>query len=400
MENVRISPKKKYKTGSLLGLVIVLAMGFGLYFLLENIRISGNWFNYDTIVSNAANNLFYKFVWFIMNFTEANYYTGFFASIGLISGGFIAWRLEKMGSSKAGIPLCYGDNEWPWIFAAQVLSLFIVVFILDYTIYFNKGYTWIPTFITVVGIPPAAMLLYGPNPKALLTCSILGAIICFPTAFWILNNIIPVLDVPGVIANTLTMALTGIIVCSILKVLPWIRKIPRKPTAREERSEKEIIREMEKPSWFVRRVIADFSEAPFYGNEIVGILVLIGVIIDWLLNTNHVAQGSGALPTIILSQFIGSGVGVFLYFDKFVEKGWYATYVPVVGVGPACVLFFQPTVKVAIVAGVLGGIIGGPLAEFFVDRLPEDYAPTIGNVTGIALATTIVAMTIKYLFGF
>ena len=96
---------------------------------------------------------------------------------------------------------------FPWVLASQLLSLFIAIFILKYTSLFGNGeYTWLPTFITVVGTPPAIMLLYGPSIKALLTGSILGGIMGFPVAFWISNNIIPVLGVPGVVSNVFTMA--------------------------------------------------------------------------------------------------------------------------------------------------------------------------------------------------
>ena len=106
---------------------------------------------------------------------------------------------------------------------------------------------------------------------------------------------------------------------------------------------------------------------------------------------------SGAIPAIILSQFIGSAVGVFLYFNKYVEKGWYGTYVPVVSVGPACVLMFGSSIGVATIAGILGGIIGPPLAEYVSDKLPEGYHPTIGNVTSMGITTIVVSMIIKVL---
>ena len=70
------------------------------------------------------------------------------------------------------------------------------------------------------------MLLYGPSIKALLTGSILGGIMGFPVAFWISNNIIPVLGVPGVVSNVFTMTITGLIVCCIAKALPWMEKVP------------------------------------------------------------------------------------------------------------------------------------------------------------------------------
>lgn len=396
MDNVK-KVRKKYKTGSLSGFIVTLAIGFLIYFVFANIKMSTTWLDYNTIVENAGNNALYKLIWYIMNFTEAQFYAGVFASLGIILGGFVAWRLDVKGSNKAGFPVSYGSNVWPWVFGSQILSLFLAVFVLNYTRFFNEGYTWLPTFITVVGIPPAIMLLYGPSISALLTGSILGGIMGFPVAFWISENIIPVLKVPGVVSNVFTMAITGILVCGICKALPWMKKIPARPIKRIIKSEEEVLKEMEKPSWFVRRVFADFSEAQFYGNEIAGLFVILGVILDWVLNMNHGAYGSGAIPAIILSQFVGSSVGVFLYFDKYVEKGWYGTYVPVVSVGPACVLMFGASIKVAVLAGVLGGIIGPPMAEYFCDRLPEGYHPTIGNVTSMGITTIVVSMILKVL---
>ncbi|MBU5257174.1 hypothetical protein [Tissierella praeacuta] len=397
MENIK-NNKKQYSAGSLAGLIISLGIGFLIYFILSSINVQSSWLDYNTIVANANHNPFYKLIWYIMNFTEAQFYAGVFASLGIIIGGFVAWRLDVKNSKLAGFNVSYGSNLWPWVLASQLLSLFIAIFVLNFTSFFENGeYTWLPTFITVVGAPPAIMLLYGPSIKALLTGSILGGVMGFPVAFWITNNIIPVLGVPGVVSNVFTMAITGILVCGIAKALPWMKKVPSKTLNRPVKSQEETLREMEKPLWFVRRVLADFSEAQFYGNEIAGLFIIIGASLDWILNINHGAYASGAIPAIILSQFVGSSIGVFLYFNKYVEKGWYGTYVPVVSVGPACVLMFGSSVGVAVTAGILGGIIGPPLAEYFCDKLPEDYHPTIGNVTSMGVTTIVVSMIIKVL---
>lgn len=389
---------KEYKTGSLVGLIISIGIGLSIYLALNSINITSNWLDYNTIVANVDDNLFYKFIWYIMNFTEAQFYAGFFASLGVIIGGFIAWRLDVNNSSLRGFDVSYGSNLWPWVFAAQVLSLFIAIFVLNYTRFFSGGqYTWLPTFITVVGIPPAIMLVYGPGLINLLTGSILGGIISFPVAFWISNKIIPLLEVPGVVSNVFTMAITGVLISAICKTLPWMKKREAKALNRPKEAQDQSIEYMKKPLWLVRRVLADFTEAQFYGNEIAGLFLLIGVCLDWLLNMNHGVYGAGVIPGIILSQFVGSAVGVFLYFNKYVEEGWYGTYVPVVSVGPACVLMFGSTIPVAFIAGILGGIIGPPLAEFFIDKLPEDYHPTIGNVTSMGVTTIIVSMVIKVL---
>ena len=179
-----IKTKGKYNKGSVTGFIITVGIGFLIYFVLNNIGRISSWLDYNTIVANAGNNLLYKLVWYIMNFTEPQFYAGFFASIGIILGGFIAWRLDIKNSSLRGFDVSYGSNIWPWVLASQLLSLFIAIFVLNYTRFFNTGeYTWLPTFITVVGPPPAIMLLYGPNIKALLTASILGGIMGFQWLF-------------------------------------------------------------------------------------------------------------------------------------------------------------------------------------------------------------------------
>lgn len=333
-----------------------------------------------------------------MNFTEAEFYAGFFASLGLIIGGIIAWRLDIKNSKLAGFNICYNKNLFPWVLGSQLLSLLLAICVFDFMGFFRSGqYTWLPTFISIVAAPPAIMLIYGPSIVTLLTVSFLGGIMSFPIAFWLMNIITPSLGIPGVVANLFAMTITGILIAGICKTLPWIRKKPTKPLNRAAKSQEQVLEEMRKPLWFIRRVLADFTEPQFYGNEIAGLFLIIGACLDWILNMNHGAYASGAIPAIILSQFIASSVGIFLYFDKYVERGWYPTFVPVVSVGPACVLMFGSSIGVAVTAGVLGAIIGAPLAEYFCDSLPDDYHPTIGNVTSMAVTTIVVSVIIKVL---
>lgn len=390
--------KSKTQIGSFTGLIITLLIGFAVYYILLNINNLSSWLPHETIIANAGENLFYKFVWFLTDFTEPQFFVGVFASLGIILGGFIAWRLDLKDSKYAGFNVSYGSNLWPWVLASQLLTLFLTIFVLNFTKFFLNGeYTWLPTFVMVVGAPPSIILLYGPSFINLITVSIISAFIGFPTAFWIMNNIIPVWKVPGVVSNVFTMALTGIIVAAIMKWLPWVKKVSARSISRHEVPADDLNRQMTKPSWFVRRVFADFSEAQFYGNEIAGVFVILGAILDWILNSGHGAYGSGLIPAIILSQIISSAVGVFLYFDKYVKDGWCATYVPVVSVGPACVLMFGGTLNVILLAGILGGLIGAPLAAFFSGFLPEGFHGTIANVTSMGVSTIIVSMIIAAL---
>lgn len=310
----------------------------------------------------------------------------------VIIGGFVAWMLSMKNSRFAGFDICYGNSSmWPWVLASQVISLSLTIFVFGYIGWFDvEGASWIPTFITVVGAPPSIMLLYGPSIPALLTSSILGGLLCAPIAYWLGNSVIPVLGVPGVVANVSAMAISGIVICYIVKILPFVKPVPIKKYKEEDSAKPEDVYSV---GWAVRRALAEFTEPHFYGNEIASIFLFIGLAVDCLLNGEMVVNGGGTvIGAVLLSQFVGAGIGIFLYAEKFENGGWYATYVPVVSVGPACVLMFGGTIPVALLSGVLGGIMGAPVADFFAGKLPDGVHGTNANVTSMALCTIITAI--------
>lgn len=392
MEKIENANKK---LGSVAGLVISVAIGFLFYFVMKTLGGgSTESYAYASIVDGIADSVPKQLQWFFMDFTEAQFFAGVFAGAGVIVGGFAAWILAMKGSRYAGFDVCYGSSSlFPWVLASQVISLALAIFVFRYIdIFRGDGVTWAATFITVVGAPPAVMLLYGPSISALLTSSMLGGLICAPFATWIGGALITPWGLPGVVGNVLTMAVTGMVVCMVCKVAPWVKKVPVKPHKRAGRQEN-----VYGTGWFVRRVFAEFTEAPFYGNEVASCFVLAGALIDFFICSAHGANGGGVVPAIILSQFVGAAAGIFLYAQKFDNGGWYATYVPVVSVGPACVLMFGGTIPVAVFAGVLGGILGGPVAEFFAGKLPEGVHVTVANVTSMALCTTVTAAVMQVL---
>lgn len=393
-ETVKAQEKPRM-TGSVYGLILCIVIGFLFYFGLTALSGTNQALDYGNIIDGILSSVPKQIAWFFMNFTEAQFYASLFAGIGLIIGGVVAWILALKNSRFAGFDICYGSSTmFPWVLSSQVLSLALAIFVFGYMEGFSDPeVTWIATFITVVGAPPAVMLLYGPSVPALLTASILGGLICAPTAIWIGNSIVTPWNLPGVVANVTTMAVTGILVCMVCKILPWVKKVPVKPHRTANAREEDVYSTV----WFVRRVLADFTEAPFYGNEVAAVFLLLGVTVNTILCGSHGAYGSGAVPAIILSQFVGASVGVFLYAHKFDKGGWYATYVPVVSVGPACVLMFGATIPVAVFAGVLGGILGGPAAQFFAEKLPEDVHVTVANVTSMAICTATTAVVMSAL---
>ena len=392
-----VQTEKKQLTGSVAGLILVIAIGFAFYFLLTLTRGMGSIFTYSDVVTGITARVDKQLLWFLMNFTEPQFYASCFAGGLMILGGFVAWYLARKNSRLSGMDICYGSsNLFPWVLLSQILSAGLAIFVYRYIDLFDVNQTtWVATFISIVGAPPSVVLIYGPSIPALLTSSILAGLISVPVATWLSANVIGSIGVPAVVSNVLTMAIVGVLICTICKVLPWVKKKPIPPHRTTPKPEEDVYR----ASWLVRRCLADFTEAQFYGNEVASVFLLAGIVIDWFLMPGVTAYGDGAnvLPAIILSQFVGTAVGVFLYINKFEKGGWYATYVPVVSVGPACVLLFGGSIPVALMAGGLGGVIGAPLAEFFNTFLPEDVAGTNANVASMVVCTIIVAMTMTFL---
>ena len=382
--------QKSQKFGSVTGLIGIIAIGFAVYFILSltpALNIMPSYEQLITDINTPAGHL----MWFLMNFTEPNFYAGVFSSIFLLIGAVVAWQLSLHKSKYAGFEICYGNaNIWPWIFASQVLSLLLTEYLFGYLKLFDIGSTWIPTFIVLVSVPASMLLIYGPSIKNLITVSVLGAVICTPAAYWI-SQITADWGIPGAANNVLAMYFTGVLAGSICHVLPWMQKVEVKPVYNTNAPEENYY----SASWLMRRTITDLSEPLFYGNDIVAIFLLIGVCIDWILNPALLTGGAMMLPAIILSQFISGGLGVFLYANKYKELGWYATYVPVVCTAPACVLMFGPTMPVIIFSSVLGAVIGAPLAELVNEKKPEYIHGTTGNVMSMALSTILVAVVMK-----
>ena len=379
--------------GSFAGFIIAIAIGFAAYALLS-LLVAGEGLvpglSYENIIDGITSQPLKELVWFFMDFTEPEFYASVFAGLGVIVGGAIAYALACRKSRFAGFTICYGEYRmFPWVVASQFLSLALTIFVFRYIDGFDAepGVTFVATFIPIVAAPPATMLLYGPSVPALLVSSALAGLMCSPCATWIAVHINTPLGLPGVVANVAAMALTGFVIFIVLRVLPWVKKVPV-PDARPALAPAD---DVESPAWLLRRVLAEFSEAPFYGNEIASAVSLAGLVLGLVLCPAHAVNGSvDALPAIVLSQVVSAAVGAFLYAGKFAEDGWYATYVPVVSTGPACVLALGANIPVAVVAGVLGGILGGPVAELVGSWLPEDVHGTVANVSSMAIVTAVV----------
>lgn len=391
------------KNGSLpiKGFLLTLLIAALAYALLEYMpHLNADFLPYATVSAMAGTSLFYKVIWFIQDFTNAQFYASVFAGLGLVLGAFIAYGLNSKKKRIGGFVVTYNYGIFPWIFIAQILSLLIsnilYVPLLDAT-----GMGWIPTFIPFVSIPVIVILQYGPNWKNVLTGAVLTGVLATPLGTMINKYVLSPVGLPVVAANVFAMSTLGILILEICRYLPWIEKkedyFSNSPHLYGSHyAESAPSEDLDSPSWFVRRVLADFTEAQFYGNEWASGLMLFGVVLDWFINPASIYYGNSFLPIVISAQILSSAVGVFLYHNEW-KKGFFPTFLPVVTIVPGIAGIANGNVVITLLVAVLGAITAPPLAAMITSNMPKGWHPMIGNTMSMALITTLLAIVVKAL---
>jgi hypothetical protein len=381
-------------------LAAVIAVAWGLYALLTVVRgPAGSLLAFSTLVDRAADDPWYRFLWLIINTNDAQFYSSIFGGIALVAGAFAAWRLERVESRWQGFAIAAGTGLWPQVFAASLLGLAISVVL--YGSILEDG-AWIPTFVPFVSIPAGVVLMYGPGWRNLLTGAILGGIIGFPIAYAVIELVLNPIEFPAVIGNVTGMWLGGIIVFELChRVLPWMRT-PHPPpetelTGQPVEAGTPVAQPIDRPGWLARRTLADFTEAQFYGNEIASAALLGGLILTWLLDSAQPVYGTGLLPSVLAGQVMVSALGIMLYHGQWRRLEWYPTFVPVVSVVPAVVLTYGGGAAPILAGTILGVLLGPPIAQFGIDRIPGHWHPFVANTFAMAVATAIaVAVLIPF----
>ena len=381
--------------------IFVLMVGFALYFLMMAIQpsLSAIIFDYTHWFNAIGDNILYKILWLIADSTEPFFHKTLFGGIFVLIGSFVAWHLDKSKSKHAGFPISYGTGLWPWLLFASWVSL-----ALSGILYGNirfYGDEWIPTFIPYVSVAAAVILLYGPSLKNALTGAILGALLTVPIGMYVRETICLPLGLPGVIASVTGMWVGGIIAFETCKLLPWMQKVPypqRASDAITAPTPMEIAKK--KNSFFVRRMLADYSEPVYVGNEIAGACLVIGSMLTWVLNPMQPYYGTGWFPALVLCQIITGAVAVYVYWPTFVEGegGGVPTFVAVVSVAPGAVLTYGPSMFVIVFSAVLGAILTPAVAVMLQKRAPEHWTSLVANTFSMAFCSLMVGLLIQYLF--
>lgn len=328
--------------------------------------------------------------WVIGDISEVAFYKHEFASLGLLLGGALGYWASRYAKTWQGFSISYGTGLWPWLVTSSLLGLALSNALWGWTL---TADTWQPTFAAFVSLPAAMVLLFGGGWKVTLNGAVLGALLVTPCCLLIVNFVCLPLGLPVVIGNVLGMALGSALAFGLCRCVPVLVKsqvetVVEKPAARPKPDYGVI--------WTLRRVLADFSEAPFFGNEWASLGMLAGVLLAYALNPLSPAYGSGLLLHLVAAQAFTSLLGVIVWRSQWQKLGWYPTYVPLVSVVPAAVLTYGASATVMIASAVLGALVAPPLANAIARRLPQYMHPYIGNVLSMAISTLLIVPVIGF----
>lgn len=374
----------------------VLLFGFILYYAMTALQplLSETLFDYNTWYANIKDSAFWRILWMIGDGTEPFFHKTIFGGLFLFIGTVVAYVLDRKKSKHRGTPIAYGMGKiFPAIFASAFLSHLIAIVLYGGLQLENDA--WAATFIPYVSVAAAVVLIHGSSWQSVVTGAVLGALFTTPIAVLLRSVILIPLGMPTVIGSVSGMWIGGIISFEICRILPWMKK---KPLPTEEISPAKV--EGETPiseykflhpnRFFVRRMLADYSEPMYVGNEIAGGAMIVGSLLTWVLSPMQPYYGTGWFPACILSQVITGAVAMFVYWDQWLDNDFFPTFVPVVSVAPAMVLAFGPTLPVIIISAVLGGIACPACAKMINDKIPAHWNGMVGSTASMAICSFAV----------
>ena len=355
---------------------------------------SALWPDYGHMVSNLPQPSAWL-RWVVGDISEVAFYKHEFASLGLLAGAYLAYRANRTGQAWQGFSICYGSGLWPWLVTSSLLGLLLSNLLWGWTV---TATSWQPTFAAFVSLPAAMVLMFGGGWKVAINGALMGAVFVTPMCLLIVNYVCPPLGLPVVIGNVSGMAVASVGAFLLCRYVPGLVKTARPEQPRDAPAAPVIGKTPDYGViWSLRRVLADFSEAPFLGNEWASLGLILGALLAFTLNPLSPAYGSGLLPQLIGAQALTSALGVVIWRRQWQLHGWYPTYVPLVSVVPAAVLTYGGSGQIIVSSAILGALIAPPLAYAIAKRLPADMHGFIGNVLSMAISTLMIIPFIGWL---
>lgn len=331
--------------------------------------------------------------WTLQSVAEPQFYVAGAAGTGLVLGGWFAHLAHKGVRPWRGFLQACGTGIWPSVAGVSLLSLALSNVLFGWTL---SGGMWQPLFVSLASVAPAITVLYGPGWKTSATAVVLGTVLAPPIALALVNLMCRPLGLPLVIGVTGGMAISAVPAFLLCRVLPWLpAPWAWMPTPREADGDRRSRRGL---LWVVRRALADFSEAQFFGNEWASLAVIAGAVAAYLIAPATLSYGSGLFPVILAAQTLTAVAAVMIWRSRW-ERGFYPTFVPIVSTTPAAVLAFDGAWIPILVVVVLGVLIAPPLAAWISGRLPADFHPFIGNVASMAFSTLVLVPPVGLILG-
>ena len=354
--------------------------------------------DYNTLLEDAAEgNILAKLSWMFGDWGDPAYQKTALGGILMIFGAMLASIFAK----KTTFGICYGTGLFWRLLIAQILAA-LISNILYHNLFKTQDIGFVPTFIPIVSITPGLILVYGGEWRKVFTAALFGGLIGCPFAYFMFKNFVQPWGLIGAVAWVTPMIVGGFLSFEACKFLPWMARqasdpIDEKPKADAAPAEPPKMNN----NWFIKRVFADFSEANFYGSEIAGLFFILGGVISVFLNPALPGYGDGNVYLVFLaSQILASSIGIFVYWHRYFELGWYPTFVPVVTMGPTFVIMYGTELHVVIVGALVGGLFMPPVANWIARGLPSHHHPYIGAVASMFICCIVMISVFNYVPGF
>lgn len=306
--------------------------------------VFGQWPDYAQLTATLDQPLS-RLRWIVGDISEVAFYKHELPALGLLLGACLAHWAGIRGYRWQGFAICYGTGLWPWVFTSSLLGLLLSHVLWGWTL---AGGGWQPTFVAFVSLPAAMVLLFGGGWQVTITGALLGALLVTPASLLLVNYLCIPLQLPVVIGNVGGMAVASVVAFLLCKRFPsWVHQGKRpaglQPVTRQP--DYGVV-------WTLRRVLADFSEAPFFGNELASLGLLLGLLLACVIAPAAPAYGSQLVVQMVAGQALASLVGVLVWRRQWQARGWYPTYIPIVSIVPAAVLMHGGDWQVVVTSAV------------------------------------------------
>jgi len=331
--------------------------------------------------------------WVLADATDAQFHRSALGAALMLAGAGVAHRAYRRGRRWRGFDVGCGSGLWPWLTASALLGVLAAHLLWGWVVPVTGS--WQPLFVAFVSVAPAVVLCYGPGWPVALTGAALGAGVATPIALLVHNAVCVPLGLSSLVAATTGMWAGGLAGFAVCRRLPWLPPFALAPRPERDEAAVAAAERAQGAGWGLRRMLADFTEAPFHGNELAGAGLLAGLLIGYLLDPSLAVYGTGLLPQVLAAQLLTAALSVALWRRQWARKGWYPTFIPIVSVAPAAVLAAGGSATSVIAGAVAGAVVAPPLGAALGARVPAHCHPYVGYV----MAMTLCGLTIVPLIG-